>query len=235
MLLGLALNNVPRTATVDGNPVSFHPVDISTADVVLGANLNSAGGYSGAFFVSDHGGTGTPDNIPNASFVDSLNHATRNQHNADGSVTSVECPQILGGDANDDSVLYQKNSDTHTYDDPIINDLLSPNSGWTGLFTGLYNAAVESGAINDNGAIVGAAQLTTNPDGSPAAKDPNTGDFYYHGILLLPIKIRFATPGDPTWSDLAEKQVMLFGDNRGCKNTRRHGTDESGLGRNQEF
>jgi hypothetical protein len=32
-------------------------------------------------------------------------------------------------------------------------------------------------------------------------------------VMLLPINLRFATPSDPTWSDLAEKQVMLFGDN----------------------
>jgi len=59
--------------------------------------------------------------------LSALNHATRYQHDANGNVipTPIECPQVVGYDANGNAVLCQKNPDTNQYEVSSINDLLA--------------------------------------------------------------------------------------------------------------
>jgi hypothetical protein len=163
-----------ETYLVDGNPVDFEPADISTAGVVVA--------YSNLVYTdATH-----QDTIPGATELFALNHATRNRHNSDGSVTPVECPQILGTDSNSNSVLYQKNPDTGIYGSLQLSQLIPQNSGWSDLY---------GVKINDSGAIVGGATYTPQSSSDPI---PAGG----HGVMLIPIQLRVDDRDDPTqtWS-----------------------------------
>jgi len=149
------------TNTLDGAAVNFQPVDISTAGAVISYN-----GASCFVRYSD----ATQETIPGATSITSLNHATRNKHNADGSVTPMECPQIVGWNSTG-CALFQKNPDTNAYESPLLSQLVAPNSGWT------VNYVM---AINDSGCIVGGANY------SGSNTNIVTGQ---HGCLLIPVQV----------------------------------------------
>jgi hypothetical protein len=179
------------TYTINGVPVSFTAIDISTTGVVIGSSSTNSWPLPNTSFLYNLDGTDGTETIPGAVYLYTLNHATRNMHSG-GTVTPVECPQVLGTDSSSSNTLFQKNPDTGSYEAYHMDDLIGAASGWSG-----FGMSAAQYAMNDSGAIVGTATYTPTGTTDPIAAGS-------HGVLLTPCEVRLLN-GDTNAADVDGK------------------------------
>ena len=148
----------PDSYFVDGVEVPDWPLAINTAGDTILINFPPTIRYS----------SGSTESITGCYNAYDINQSLLAKHNSDGSVTLVDCPQIIGTNPLQQPTVFQKNPDTNTYQAQKLSDLVSQGSGWSSLTGNL---------INDSGAIVGTATYT----GTNTAIAQGS-----HGVLLAP-------------------------------------------------
>jgi hypothetical protein len=175
---------LPPAYTVNGAEVSFTPIDISTAGVVIGTSSTNNPPSPNTYFLYNLDGADGTETIPGAAYLYNLNHATRNMTSS-GTVTPVECPQVLGADANSIPMLFQKNPNTGSYEANYMDDLIGAASGWSG-----FAPSPGSYVINDSGLIIGTATYTPTGTADPIPAGQ-------HGVLLVPVQITLLNGSTP--------------------------------------
>jgi pimeloyl-ACP methyl ester carboxylesterase len=149
------------SAMVDGQAVSFYPVDINEAGTVLAySDENRMVLWNGTTQI--HVGSGYPV---------AINDRKRQTIQADGTVAPILSPQIIGY-LNDESVLWERTADESRYLATNLEELIPDGTGWN------LDDLVD---LNDQGAIIGTGTYR-DPTNSQATRDP-------HGFLLLPVEL----------------------------------------------
>ncbi len=138
------------TYLVNDVPVSYMPQCINTNGTVLGVDGN--GNY--ALYFSSGSSTPVTFTVNNSPGIVDMNYALAPKHNANGSVTQVEAPQLIDWSGG----FYQFNPDTNQYVYQGLQDLVGQNNPWSGI-SGYY--------INDSGEISGVADYTPTGTSDP--------------------------------------------------------------------
>ena len=149
----------PDSYFVDGVEVPDWPLAINTAGDTILINFPPTIRYS----------SGSTESITGCYNAYDINLSLLAKHNSDGSVTMMDCPQIIGTNPLQQPTVFQKNPDTNTYQAQKLSDLVSQGSGWSSLTGNL---------INDSGAVVGTATYTPTGTNDPTAAGS-------HGVMLI--------------------------------------------------
>lgn len=143
---------------VDGQAVSYWPVDLNEAGIIIGFNDKG-----NVIFIQQ----GTQTQSIDSAFPSAINNRIRTVLNINGTTTDVSCPQLLGYYGTE-STLWQRNLDGTSYLRFKLEDMIPEMAGWE-----LHDLL----DLNDSGMIVGSGTYT-----GPKAEAET------HGFLLLPIE-----------------------------------------------
>ena len=147
------------TPMIDGNPVSFDPVDINESGIVVGSNS------SGMVIRAGNAETAV------SGYPVAINDHRRETIGANGRKTTTSAPQVLAWDGSA-TVLWQRLEDEQTWHPFGLEEMIPNMDGWE---------ISDINDINDNGVIVGAAGFKdpTNP----------YAETEWHGYMLVPVEI----------------------------------------------